>query len=88
MSDFEKDHEHFKALGLLDKPHGWIQWKGTDVCMDLHCTCGVHGHIDAGFAYYVKCTGCGQVYLVSAHVALLPGEPPPNFEPIPFSEEG
>lgn len=19
-----------------DRPHGWIQWKGTDVCMDLN----------------------------------------------------
>ena len=24
-----------------DKPHGWIQWKGTGVCMDVHCKCGV-----------------------------------------------
>jgi len=26
------------------RPHGWVQWKGTDVCMDVHCACG---HIDA-----------------------------------------
>lgn len=23
-----------------DKPHGWIQWKGTDVCVDIYCKCG------------------------------------------------
>lgn len=41
-----------------DKPHGWIQWKGTDVCMDIHCKCGFHGHVDAEFAYFVKCLEC------------------------------
>lgn len=23
-----------------DQPHGWIQWKGTNVCLDYHCVCG------------------------------------------------
>lgn len=36
-------------------PHGWIQWKGTSVCMDVHCACGAHGHVDADFAYTLKC---------------------------------
>ena len=37
------------------QPHGWIQWKGTNVCMDIHCKCGMLTHIDADFAYHVKC---------------------------------
>ena len=39
--------------GISDGPHGWIQWKGTDVCIDLHCECGSHGHVDGDFVYYV-----------------------------------
>ena len=58
---------------ILDKdndPYGWIQWKGTDVCMDVHCVCGNSGHIDADFAYYVKCPVCGRYYEVSGYVKL------------------
>ena len=55
----------------LPKPFGWIQWKGTSVCMDIHCTCGTHSHIDDEFAYYFKCK-CGQRYAVAAVVKLAP----------------
>lgn len=41
---------------------GWIQWKGTQACMDVHCKCGAHMHIDAGFAYYIECPYCNTVY--------------------------
>lgn len=40
--------------------HAFIQWKGTDVCMDFTCDCGAEGHFDGAFAYVVKCPGCGQ----------------------------
>lgn len=53
------------------KPHGWIQWKGTDVCMDVHCQCGELGHIDADFAYYVGCKACGRVYMTNGHIELV-----------------
>ncbi len=49
-------------------PHGWVQWKGTDVCMDIHCECGHLGHIDADFAYHVRCAKCGDVYAINGHV--------------------
>lgn len=35
-------------------PHGWIQWKGTDVCMDFHCECGEANHYDGYFAYQIN----------------------------------
>ncbi len=60
------DEERFKG-----KPHGWIQWKGTDVCMDLHCVCGAHGHIDGFFFYHYACAKCGRKYAVGAHVPLI-----------------
>ena len=53
------------------KPHGWIQWKGTDVCMDIHCKCGESTHIDADFAYHVKCGSCGTVYFCNGHIELI-----------------
>ncbi len=43
-------------------PHAFIQWKGTDVCMDFWCKCGAQGHFDGDFAYTVKCGKCGTVY--------------------------
>jgi hypothetical protein len=52
--------------------HGWIQWKGTEVCMDFWCTCGHHGHVDAEFAYYIRCVECGQVYMANGHIEMVP----------------
>jgi ribosomal protein S27E len=60
------------------KPHGWIQWKGTSVCMDIHCKCGHHSHIDADFAYNVKCPKCGTVYHCNPHVELIELENEPS----------
>jgi hypothetical protein len=57
---------------MTGKPHGWIQWKGTDVCIDLHCVCGHHGHFDGDFFYYYQCPACGARYAVGMNVALIP----------------
>lgn len=46
----------------------FIQWKGTEVCLDFHCPCGHHGHFDGGFAYYVECPSCGAVYEMGTQV--------------------
>ena len=61
--------EDFDVKGI---PHGWIQWKGTDVCIDVHCECGHHGHIDEEFFYYWKCSQCGKVYKVGANIKMIP----------------
>jgi hypothetical protein len=60
------------------KPHGGVQWKGTDVCMDIHCKCGCHSHIDASFAYNVKCPNCGTVYACNGHIELIELEEEPD----------
>ena len=49
-----------------------IQWKGTDVCMDVHCPCGTHSHIDDEFVYFLRCPGCGVAYKVGERVTLTP----------------
>ena len=41
---------------------GRIQWKGTDVCVDITCECGCKSHFDGFNMYYVKCPECGKVY--------------------------
>lgn len=68
-----KDHgEAFKIQETYsDKPHGWIQWKGTDVCMDVYCQCGHHFHIDDKFVYYVRCSVCKTVYFCNGHIELI-----------------
>jgi hypothetical protein len=59
-------NEEIVAAGFdfnrTDKPNAFIQWKGTDVCMDFYCECGAHCHFDGYFAYAVKCPHCETVY--------------------------
>lgn len=63
---------------MLDKdvvpagPHAWIQWKGTNVCMDVRCQCGKLTHVDAEFCYYLECGACGAKYSVGSHISLHP----------------
>jgi|GEM_PF-7068989 len=61
-----------KQLTFDGLPHAWLQWKGSRVCMDLCCFCGVHSHVDAEFfCYRVKCPACGRVYECNGHVELI-----------------
>ena len=46
----------------------FIQWKGTDVCMDFTCECGAGCHIDAEFCYYVRCRKCGATWKMPWYV--------------------
>lgn len=62
-----------------NKPHGWVQWKGTDVCMDVNCKCGYFGHIDATFACFVKCPKCGTVYMCNGHIEFIELEIEPGY---------
>jgi hypothetical protein len=42
-------------------PRAFVQWKGTDVCMDVYCLCEEQFHVDADFAYAVRCPHCNRV---------------------------
>jgi len=65
--------EYRKITLDLDKDsHGWIQFKGTNLCMDVYCKkCGHHSHIDATFAYYVQCPKCQSIYELNGHIQLI-----------------
>lgn len=55
----------------IEGPYGWIQWKGTDVCMDVRCACGARMHVDGEFVYHLECSQCDRVYAVGAYVKLV-----------------
>lgn len=77
MTDSKKtQHDFYNEVYSQDNPstnpHGWIQWKGTDVCMDLYCSCGHHGHVDCDFFYYYECPKCKEIFAVGQNVRLIP----------------
>lgn len=55
---------------------GWttyIQWKGTDLCMDMYCpNCGKHSHFDGFNAYVVKCPHCGGYFQMAEEIKITP----------------
>lgn len=73
---FKDYHAFYDAVYSQDHPrgesHGWIQWKGTDVCIDIHCVCGHSGHVDGDFFYHYRCPSCQRVYAVGQNVKLIP----------------
>lgn len=52
-------------------PHGWIQWKRTEVCIDIHCGCGVQSHYDGDFMYCIQCPHCERKYFTNGHIQLI-----------------
>lgn len=59
--------ERLHARGV---PHAFIQWKGTDVCMDFYCPCDEEGggHFDGMFAYVVECPRCHRRWEMAWYV--------------------
>ena len=53
-----------------EKPYGWIQWKGTNVCIDIHCVCGESVHFDGDFMYFIKCPYCNRIYECDGNIKL------------------
>jgi len=70
MSESLKDNRVIHFLPD-DDPHGWIQWKGTDVCVDIRCSCGGVSHYDGDFMYYIQCPHCNKFYEVNGHIELI-----------------
>lgn len=50
---------------------GFIQWKGSDVYIDIYCECGCHSHYDGDFLYYWECPRCHRKYKVSPKIQLF-----------------
>ena len=70
--NFDIDYDSINKLQHdYDRPSGFLQWKGTDVCMDCYCICGEQFHIDSDFTYYVKCPYCGSVYSCNPNIEFI-----------------
>lgn len=50
------------------EPETFIQWKGTNVCLDFHCPCGHHSHWDCDFIYSLRCPGCRKIWRLGTRV--------------------
>lgn len=63
----------FTQPATTERPELHVQWKGTEVCADFHCSCGADGHIDdAMFCYTIRCGRCGKAWDVPTSLALTP----------------
>lgn len=63
-------------------PYSFMQWKGTDVCMDFHCLCGAHHHVDGMFVYAIRCMPCGRLYEMPWYIQpILIDETVPKLNP-------
>lgn len=71
IKDFSEHYNWLKEQKQeFKKPIGLVQWKGTDVCIDLHCSCGNRIHIDDYFVYYFRCH-CGKTYALDNTIHLI-----------------
>lgn len=68
---YSKDFGADGKSTTVKDPHGWIQWKGTNVCIDLHCKCGKHSHYDGDFLYHWICPHCGVAFALGQNVKLI-----------------
>jgi len=70
--EWNKHWEWMKEREIVHEgTSGWIQWKGTDVCMDIHCECGTHSHVDEEFFYYFQCDNCKKIYSVCPNIQFI-----------------
>ena len=58
----------------------FIQWKGTELCIDFDCVCGAHNHYDGEFAYYIECWHCHRRFEMPSDISSLLVETPPDSE--------
>jgi len=70
---FELQQQH-----LIGKPRGRIQWKGTQVCIDITCGCGHHMHFDEEFLYSIQCRECKRYWALNQTVELIEVEEKPD----------
>lgn len=71
MAEFKSFDSPQVSFDIRKDPFAGIQWKGTDVCMDVHCECGHHSHIDCAFSYFVRCPMCNAVYECNPRIQLI-----------------
>ncbi len=54
----------------------FVQWKGTDLCMDFYCpACAAHSHFDGLFCYIYECPKCRALFLMPSDLPVVPVTP-------------
>ena len=48
----------------------YIQWKGTEACLDFHCECGHYTHFDTTFTNSLLCSACGAHWDLKSQVGV------------------
>jgi hypothetical protein len=62
-------------------PHVFVQWKGSNVCLDLTCpVCGTSAHYCGNFAYFLECPVCGRLWELSWYIEVRDGSDVPEEE--------
>ncbi len=70
-----------KADGLDGRPNTYVQWQGSDLCLDFNCPCGNWGHLDVGFLFALRCASCGRSWRIAPALLvseLKEGDPQPR----------
>ena len=49
----------------------FLQWKGSEVCIDFQCKCGGHWHFDGWFASPATCPLCYRKYDLGTQVKMV-----------------
>jgi hypothetical protein len=82
MKDYKKVTTATEAEEIQEtyegKPHGRLQWKGSDVCMDVHCVCGELAHFDGDYTFFIQCPTCGRIYYCNSHIEFIEIEKEPK----------
>lgn len=59
----------------FSEPYGWIQFKGSTLCIDISCECGEGYHYDGSFCYFIRCPNCKKVFALNGHISLHEAQP-------------
>ena len=80
MTDKKSPYEYQREVDPTpeDGTHTFIQWQGTNVCMDFSCKCGQSMHFDTDSLFFVQCCGCHTKYIMSSYVRAI--EVPPGLD--------
>ena len=67
---------NFIEQGRPEGTSSFLQWKGTDVCLDFDCECGWSTHYDGFFAYTVECPNCETVWEAPDYISYRKSQRP------------
>ena len=88
LPDRERNFNHPESLHVTepDANRAFIQWKGSDVTMEVECLCGESFAKTGEFAYQADCPHCCRHYQVDSHMRIS-NATPEQLSPSPVVHE-